>query len=94
MIDAHDTPTSGYTFGPYPRDKLSVQTDHLVEFQTPPHEKGLGTGNSLDANADPIDGVAIVEGNPPDLLMLRVRLPRDLRDLAPVIIRSFEGEHK
>jgi len=44
----------------------------------------------LEPSDDPIDGVAILQGSTPDLLMLRVRLPRELRDLAPIIIHQFE----
>ena len=46
------------------------------------------------ANDDPIDGVAILQGQPPDLLVLRVRLPPEQRDLAPIIIHQIEREHK
>ncbi len=65
------------------------QTDRLVQFQTPPNAEGLGTMSRLKANDDPIDGVAILEGPTPDLLMLRVRLPLKQRDLAPVIIQQL-----
>jgi hypothetical protein len=80
---------SNYKFGSYPKDKLISQTDRLVQFQTPPHAEGLGTMRRLKANDDPIDGVAILKGQTPDLLMLRVRLPRELRDLAPAIIQEL-----
>ena len=43
----------------------------------------------LKANDDPIDGLAVLKGQTPDLLMLRVRLPRDQRDLAHVIIQEL-----
>ena len=45
--------------------------------------------NLLEANDDPIDGVALLQGQTPDLLMLRVRLPLKQRDLAPVIIEQL-----
>jgi hypothetical protein len=82
-------PAIAFTFGPYPGDKLIVQTDRLVQFQTASHSEGLGTMSRLKADDDPIEGVAILEGKTPDLLMLRVRLPRELRDLAPVIIQDL-----
>jgi hypothetical protein len=82
-------PAIAFTFGPYPSDKLIVQTDRLVKFQTAPHSEGLGTMNRLKANDDPIDGIAILEGATPDLLMLRMRLPPGQRDLAPVIIHEL-----
>ena len=68
---------------------LIVQTDRLVQFQTPSRSEGLGTMSRLKANDDPIDGVAILEGKNPDLLMLRVRLPPEQRDLAPAIIQDL-----
>jgi hypothetical protein len=90
MIDSGDTPAAGFTFGPYPKDKLIVQTGRLVQFQTPPHSEGLGTMSHFKANDDPIDGVAILEGKNPDLLMLRVRLPHELDNLTSSIIHEFE----
>lgn len=89
VMEMFDQPASAYTFGPYPNDKLIVQTDRLVQFQTPPHSEGLGTMSRLKASDGPIDGVAILEGETPDLLMLRVRLPRQLREMAPVIIQEL-----
>jgi hypothetical protein len=89
VIDLFDQPASEYTFAPYPKDKLIVQADRLVRFQTPPHSEGLGTMNRLRANADPIDGIALLEGQTPDLLMLRVRLPPEQRDLSRVIIQEL-----
>jgi hypothetical protein len=89
VIDLFDQPANAYTFGPYPNDKLVVQTDRLVQYQTAPHSEGLGTKNRLKADADPIDGVAMLQGETPDLLMLRVRLPPEQRDLAPLIIQEL-----
>jgi hypothetical protein len=89
LIDAGDLPAERYTFSPYPDDKLIVQAARLVRFQTPPHSEGLGTMGHFKANDDLIDGVAILQGQNPDLLMLRVRLPLKQRDLAPVIIQQL-----
>jgi hypothetical protein len=89
VIDSFDQPANTYTFGPYPKDKLIVQSDRLVQFQTAPHSEGLGTLNRLQANDDPIDGVAMLQGETPDLLILRVRLPRELRALTPTIIHDL-----
>jgi hypothetical protein len=85
---------SDYKLGSYPNDKLIVQTERLVQYQTAPRSEGLGTMNRLKPNDDPIDGLAILEGQTPDLLMLRVRLPRDLRDLTSIIIHQAEREHR
>jgi hypothetical protein len=89
VINSDVEPASDFTFAPYPNDKLIVQTARLVQFQTPPHSEGLGTMSRLKSNDDPIDGFAMLEGKTPDLLMLRVRLPREQRDLAPVIIQDL-----
>jgi hypothetical protein len=89
VIDLFDQPASRYEYGPYPKDKLIRQTDRLVEYQTPPRSEGLGTVYRLKPNDDPVDGVAILKGETPDLLMLRVRLPREQRELAPVIIQEL-----
>jgi hypothetical protein len=89
VINLFDQPVYTYTFGPFPNDKLMVQTGRLVEFQTPPRAEGLGTISRLKANDDPIDGVEILEGPTPNLSMLRVRLPLKERDLAPVIIQDL-----
>lgn len=89
LIDAGDLSAEAYPFSPYPGDKLIVQAARLVRFQTPPHSEGLGTMGRFKANDDPIDGAAILQGQNPDLLMLRVRLPHKQRDLAPVIIQDL-----
>jgi len=44
----------------------------------------------LKANDDRIDGVAMLEGETPNLVMLRIRLPRELNNLTPSIIHEFE----
>lgn len=94
VIDSFDFTAGQFTFAPYPGDKLTLQTDKLVEYQTAAGSEGLGSVDTrLSRNGSPIEGVAILEGDTPDLLMLRVRLPRELRDLTPAIIHQFEREH-
>jgi len=88
IIDGLDDGTY-YKFGPFQKDRLIVQTDRLVRYRTPANSEGLGTMSLWKANEDPVDGVAMLQGPTPDLLMLRVRLPRNLRDLAPVIIQQL-----
>jgi len=84
---------SDFPFGPYPNDKLISKGARIVEFQTPPHSEGLGTTLSLKANAYPISGVAILQGEGPDLVMLRLRLPPETNNLAATIIREVEREN-
>lgn len=78
--------------GPYPFDILKYKGSSLVEFTTPPNQKGLGTHLDLRPNDSPIHGAAMLVGETPSLLMLAVRLPKDLSHLTPVIIAEFERE--
>jgi hypothetical protein len=88
--DLFDFPASDFPFGPFPNDRLILQTDRIVEYETPPHSDGLGSMNTrLKAGDGPIDGIAILEGKATDLLMLRVRLPDEQRDLAHAIIQEL-----
>jgi hypothetical protein len=76
--------------GPYAADKVTRKSDSIVEYQTIPNDHGLGNRGWLDANASPVDGVAILTGSTPDLLMLNIRLPREQQSLTPVIVSEFE----
>ena len=92
LMNGFDIPASEYPFGPYPTDRLTYRSNAVAEYRTPPGREGLGTHSSLKKNGDPIEGVAILNGEPPDLIFLSVRLPQDLAGLAPVIIRQVERE--
>jgi hypothetical protein len=85
-------PASSFPFGPYPQDRLTYRSDQVVEFQTPAHSEGLGTASSLKQNDEPIEGVAILEGETPDLLLLTVRLTGAANDLTPQIIQQVESD--
>jgi hypothetical protein len=78
--------------GPYPADRLTYRgkNNDMVEFQTPPNSKGLGTDGALQPNSSPVSGVAILFGSTPDLLLLQVRLPAELQPLANEIIHQTE----
>jgi hypothetical protein len=80
------------SFGPYPNDKLIYRSKREVEYKTPAQTEGLGTHVSLRKSDSPIQGVAILVGNPPDLVLLSVRLPPDLRGLTSAIIRQVEKD--
>jgi uncharacterized RDD family membrane protein YckC len=87
-------PSSDFPLGPYPKDKLIFQSDRIVEYQTPPHSEGLGTTvGSLQANDYPVNAVAILKGQAPDLLILMVRLPPGLNDLTSHIIQQMERDN-
>jgi hypothetical protein len=82
--------------GPFPKDVLIHKSRTIVEYTTPAQANGLGNFNSWLGNNDlPIQGAAMIvyapDGpNDPNLLILSVRLPRDLARLTPVIIRQTE----
>jgi len=78
-------------YGSYPTDRLTYKKKLVVDYHTAPNSEGLGTRGHLKANADPIEGVVILHGDPPDrLLRLAVRLPPSMQSLARQIIENFE----
>ncbi len=85
-------PASDFPFGPYPSDKLTYRGKNIVEFETPANQQGLGTDSRLQANASPIDGVAIVAGADTDLVQLSARVPASDSDLIPAMVRQAEKE--
>ncbi|HLN01320.1 MAG TPA: hypothetical protein VK335_18675 [Bryobacteraceae bacterium] len=87
-----ELPADRFPSGPHPADKLLYRSPRVVEFRTPAHADGLGTDAWLKKGETPIDGVAILVGDTPDLLLLSVRLPRGLASLTPAIVRQMELE--
>jgi hypothetical protein len=85
-------PAASFTYGPYPADKLTYKSKEAVEYVTQPNAEGLGTMSSLIKDADPIDGVAILTGEDPSLTQLSARLPTEMSDLLPAIIRQVEQD--
>ena len=85
-------PASSFPAGPYPKDKLIYRSKSIVEFETPANTQGLGTDSRLKANANPIDGVAILSGAETDLVLLSARLSEKDRDLIPSIVGQVEKE--
>jgi hypothetical protein len=94
VIEGFGQPASSYPFGPYPQDKLAYKSDRIVEYQTPAHADGLGIQSWLwlKKNDSPIDGVAMLIGKTPDLVLLSVRLPSGLHGLARAIIGQLERD--
>jgi hypothetical protein len=93
VIDEGIEPASDFPFGPYPKDKLTYHGDRIVEYETPPHAEGLGTGSHLLANDDPIRGVTIFQSEVPDLVSLAVRLPHEMKDLTAPIVEQVERDN-
>ncbi len=83
-------PASHFPIGPFPSDHLTTLSNRIVEFVTPPQTQGLGSFNNMRPASNSISGVAILNGNVPDLSMMTLRLPQDLNDLTPIITRQFE----
>jgi hypothetical protein len=85
-------PASDFPSGPYPSDKLTYRGKNIVEFVTPANAQGLGTDSRLQANASPIDGVAIIAGADTDLVQLSARIPANDSDLIPAMVGQAEKE--
>lgn len=83
-------PASDLHFGPFPADKLTCKSDHLVEFTTPSNAVGLGTQSFLLQGPGEITGFAYIGGEDTDLVQLSMRLPPRLTTLAPAIIHQAE----
>jgi hypothetical protein len=85
-------PASNFHFAPYPADKLTYKSDHLVEFVTPGNSVGLGAQSWLARGPGDITGFAWIGGEDTDLLRLNMRLPPALASLGPFIIKQAEHE--
>jgi hypothetical protein len=83
---------SMFTFAPFRYDKLTYKSKRMVEFRTPAQTDGLGTHRGLKKNASAIDGVAILVGPRPDLLLVSVRLPTGLTKLTSAIVKEVERD--
>jgi hypothetical protein len=92
FLEGFDSATSSLVFGPYPRDSLTYKSDRVVEYKTPAQTDGLGTYSWLKKNGSPIEGVAMLVGQTPDLSLLSVRLPAELVGLTSVIVHQFERD--
>jgi hypothetical protein len=92
VIDLFPERPDTYQFGPYATDSLTYKSPEVVEYKTPANADGLGTRSWLKRNGNPISGVAIPEGETPNLLLLSMRLPSSLADLGSTIIQEVERE--
>jgi hypothetical protein len=93
LLEGFDPATGSLAFGPYPKDLLTYKGNRVVEYKTPAQTDGLGTyHSSIKKNSSPIDGVAMLVGPTPDLLLLSMRLPPELNGLTSVIVRQVERD--
>jgi hypothetical protein len=74
-------PAGDFPFGPLSGDHLMYWSDDVVDYQARSPVMSLDGGS--------IRGVAIYTKG--DLLVLELRLPHNLNDLAPIIMRQFRG---
>ena len=91
-VQEETRPAGSFPFGPYPKDKLTYKSKRVVEYRTPAQTDGLATHSWLMKNDRPIEGVAILFGPTPDLLLVSVRLPSELSRLAPAIVGQVERD--
>ena len=85
-------PANSFPTGPYPTDKLVYRSKEIVEFETPPNTKGLGTDSMLRVNASMIRGVAILFGEETNLAFASLRLPPTHQNLFQPIIDQVEKQ--
>jgi hypothetical protein len=83
------------TTEPYPDDLLNYKSKGVVEFRTAAQSEGLGArGETIRPNDRQIDGVAMLTGDAPNLVMLSVRLPEELTKLVQPIVSQAELDTK
>jgi hypothetical protein len=93
VINEGIEPKAEFHFGPYPDDSLTRRGASVVEFVTPAGRDGLGTSGRLARTNLPISGVAmLLTHEDTDVVRLSVRLPPELRDLAPAIVGATEQD--
>jgi hypothetical protein len=85
-------PVNSFPTGPYPMDKMMYRGTGVVEFETPPNSKGLGTNSRLTTNSSPIRGVAILFGEEPNLVQASVRISDENRNLIEPILRQLQSD--
>jgi hypothetical protein len=90
VIEEGFSQSADYPRGPYAGDRLISRNADRVEYETPPHARGLGTSGRLLPNGQSIRSVALLVGDTPDSRQLTVRLDPETRDLLPVILRHFK----
>jgi hypothetical protein len=87
-----DMPKSTYTFRPYSSDALDYKSKTVVEYRTAARSEGLGTQFWLSKSDRPVDGVAMLIGTTPDLMLLEVRLGPEQDELTKAIVHHTEGD--
>ena len=89
MIERSDLPKD-FRVIPYSGDTFTAKSDRIVQFSTVPNQAGLGIALRLKPSHLPVDGIAILVGDTPDLLQVIVRVEPQLTSLKPHILRQVE----
>jgi hypothetical protein len=96
VIDEDPKAAVNYPSGPHPRDKLIFKTKRSIAYLTPARSQGLGTHSRLDSGNLPIRSAVTLDVDPNGLegaTMIVARLPPDMADLAPIILRQTERQY-
>jgi hypothetical protein len=83
-------PASEFPRGSYPDDRVTYVDSTVAEFTTPPGARGLGTEGYLQPSGRAVRGVAVLylsNDGPPDLEVLRLRLPPGLNGLEVALLQ-------
>jgi len=81
-------PASDFPFGPFAHDTVRRINRSTVALTTPPLLAGMGTSSRLAPSADPIHGLARMDGDN-NATLLAVRLPAAQADLAHAIVSAM-----
>lgn len=81
-------PDSDFEMKAIPTDRLQYLNDLAVEYESPAKTSGLGTYELLSASDLPIHGLVVLpDSDSGDLIMIGVRLPRQLAPMAQAILQ-------
>jgi hypothetical protein len=78
--------------GPYPADVLTYRSGRVVEYRTPAGAQGLANQFGTAKSHQAVEGVAMLIGKRPDLLVLGVSLSPEQPALTTVITRQMERD--
>jgi hypothetical protein len=89
--ELNELPEMAWKAQNYPFDVYSRPSPTTLEFRTPGHRDGMGTTGALAKSAEDVRGTVLLrdpDGDEPDLTILRVRLPEDLRELEVAVLHG------
>jgi hypothetical protein len=78
--------------GPYPADVLTYRSGRVVEYVTPQNAEGLGNQPGDMKSPGAVEGVAMLIGKTPDLLVLAVSLSPQQHRVAQAITHQMERD--